>query len=65
MSSGEKLSTPSEDSLGDKASTPCTEDSLGENIDLVQKQSGENASIPCIETGLGESVDPMHCDGLG
>ena len=37
---GDTASTPSEDSLGDKASTPCTKDSLEENIDLVQKQSG-------------------------
>ena len=27
-------------SLGDKVSTPCPEDSLEENTDLVQKQSG-------------------------
>ena len=39
-SRGETATTPSEDSLEDKASTPCNEDSLGENTHLVQKQSG-------------------------
>ena len=37
---GETASTPSKDNLGDKALTPCTEDCLGGNIDIVQKQSG-------------------------